>query len=151
MIASEKATDLEIQFRHAADAAINAANPRFGPYIDVVAHPLNLLQLLDEYRRLAALAESGEAAHAELNAWLGYATDLNEQLKQHRALLDRAMAAMKALHEAAWADEATPDFDAVIPGARFAEFVDAHAALLYDIKHARSNPTKPSSNGMETL
>lgn len=50
-----------------------------------------------------------------------------------RPLLARAMATMKTLHEAAKPDEDGPDIDAIIPGADFRVFVDAHAALLHDV------------------
>lgn len=104
---------------------------------------------IDEFRRLDALAELGQAAQADLNACLWHTTALKEQQALLHALIGRAMAAMKALHEAAKPDEATPDIDAVIPGARFAEFVDAHAALLYDVKRALGDSTKSASHGKE--
>ncbi len=33
--------------RRAAEDAIHAANPRFRPFIDAVAHPLNIIALVD--------------------------------------------------------------------------------------------------------
>lgn len=145
MITNADVIQLECQFRLAANAAIRAANPRFGPFVDVVAHPLNMIALLDEFRRLAALAESGAAVNAELNAWREY---MSKAVEHHRDVIGRAMKAMKDLHEAAQPDEDSADINAVIPGARFAEFVDAHAALLYDIKHGpfTGDLTTPSAN-----
>lgn len=53
-----------------------------------------------------------------------------------RSIAKDAMKAMKELHESASPDESTPDIDASIPGASFARFVDAHAALLHRIKQS---------------
>lgn len=36
-----------VLFRRAAEDAIHACNRNYGPFIDVVAHPLNMLKLVD--------------------------------------------------------------------------------------------------------
>ncbi|MCI3877725.1 hypothetical protein [Acinetobacter higginsii] len=36
-----------VLFRRAAEDAIHACNRHYGPFIDVVAHPLNMLKLID--------------------------------------------------------------------------------------------------------
>lgn len=64
-----------------------------------------------------------------------------------RPLLARAMAAMKALHEAAQPDEGGPDIDAIIPGADFRTFVDVHAALLHDVAQLPAAPGTASAPG----
>lgn len=63
-------------------------------------------------------------------------------LDEARDLLAEAMLAMKSLHESAEPDPSTEDMDATIPGGSFAAFVNAHAALLYKIKHSSMAPTK---------
>jgi hypothetical protein len=53
-----------------------------------------------------------------------------------RSLLQRAMQVMKELHESAQPDESQDGVPAVIPGAAFAQFVDAHAELMYAIANS---------------
>ncbi|ENV09525.1 hypothetical protein F966_02183 [Acinetobacter higginsii] len=36
-----------VLFRRAAEDAIHSCNRHYGPFIDVVAHPLNMLKLID--------------------------------------------------------------------------------------------------------
>lgn len=52
-----------VLLRRAAEDAIHAANPRYGPFIDAVANPLKLLALVDmAMRSLAPDADApGEA------------------------------------------------------------------------------------------
>lgn len=59
-----------------------------------------------------------------------------------RLLLDRSMAVMKALHESAQPDESTEGVPCVIQPEPFHAFVDAHADLLYKIKHLGHEPEK---------
>lgn len=60
-----------------------------------------------------------------------------------RRLLETAMQTMKNLQSSVEPDESTPDIDARVPGAAYAVFVDAHAKLLFDIKHAPTGGPPP--------
>lgn len=77
----------------------------------------------------------GEAATiAGLESATGHLSALVDDL---RSLMARAMANMKALHDAAKpADESRGDFDAKVPYDAFVRFVDAHAALLSDLHNS---------------
>lgn len=61
-------------------------------------------------------------------------------------LLDRSMAVMKALHESAEPDESTEGVPCVIQPKPFREFVDAHAELLYAVKHLGNHVVREVPN-----
>jgi hypothetical protein len=75
-----------------------------------------------------------EATIAGLESATGHLSALVDDL---RRLMARAMASMKALHEASKpVNESRGDFDAVIPSDVFRRFVDEHAALLADLHNS---------------
>jgi hypothetical protein len=91
--------------RRAAEDARDAANPHYGPFVDLVAHPLNILALLDMADR-AALAQDQDDAGDPLQgaaSWLSKvitectAADIRDSLmighNRAQRLLDAARAA----------------------------------------------------------
>lgn len=113
-----------------SDAAIDADLP-----------PEWCLQNHEKLRRfaaalLAADAQRGEAVAytAGLESATGHLSALVDDL---RGLMARAMANMKALHNASKpVNESMGDFDAVIPYDVFRRFVNEHAALLADLHNS---------------
>ena len=87
-----------------------------------VSAPAGAVEPLDIVQAAADAASVGHLSHL---------------LDHQSALLDRAMAALKAVESTASpADEADGDFDARIPYEAWATFVDARAALLHDVKQS---------------
>jgi hypothetical protein len=118
-----------------------------GEQLDRIAERAQIAFCLDKYQSFEiAFADmvqeevlrlngvGGEAATiAGLESATGHLSALVDDL---RGLMARAMASMKALHDASQpVDEPRGDFDARVPYDAFRRFVDEHAALLYDLNH----------------
>lgn len=90
-----------------------------------------------------------EAMQAEIAGHESAARHLGRLVDDLRGVVARAMATMKTLHKAAKPDESGPDIDAIVPGADFRRFVDAHARLLHDVKHLPEAPaSKPTTTSL---
>lgn len=88
------------------------------------------------FEQLDAFAERiANPLLAELAGYEASILHLSAMVDEARLLLDRSMAAMKALHESAQPDESIEGVPCVIQPKPFREFVDAHAKLLYEVKH----------------
>ena len=79
------------RLRRAAEDARDACNRHFGPFVDVVAHPLNILALLDmvgqvdQHQRTLANIEAFVACDASAISYLSlgeYRTALLKMLRQ---------------------------------------------------------------------
>jgi len=87
----------------------------------------SLCQARDEARKQRDLCQ---AEIAGLNSAVGY---LSAMVDEQTRLVQKAVKAMKALHETAKPDDG-PDMNAIIPAAAFHVFVDVHAELMFSLK-----------------
>lgn len=104
----------------------------------------SLCQARDEARKQRDLCQ---AEIAGLNSAVGY---LSAMVDEQTRLVQKAVQAMKALHETAKPDDG-PDMNAIIPAAAFHVFVDVHAELMFALKQGpqittQSKPRDPSEN-----
>lgn len=104
----------------------------------------SLCQARDEARKQRDLCQ---AEIAGLNSAVGH---LSAMVDEQTRLVQKAVQAMKALHETAKPDDG-PDMNAIIPAAAFHVFVDVQAELMFALKQGpqittQSKPRDPSEN-----
>ena len=136
------------RMRRLAEDAHDACNRHYGPFVDAMAHPLNVLALLDMAARAAQTANQAPAVpSAQLGALqseiAGHEASnrhLSAMVDELRELLQDAKRAMTELHEAAIPDESSEGVPAIIAPAAFRKFVDAHAILCSCLHQRGHNP-----------
>lgn len=79
-----------VLIKRAAEDAIYAANRHYGPFIDVVAHPLNIISLVDMAQQSSGLSSENynlKARFAQLE-------------KEHAGMLEKLSNAMECIAQA---------------------------------------------------
>lgn len=99
----------------------------------------SLCQERDEARKQRDLCK---VEIAGLNSSVGH---LSAMVDGQTRLVQKAVQAMKALHETAKPDDG-PDMNAIIPAAAFHVFVDVHAELMFALKHGPQIAQPPATD-----
>ncbi|WEI24212.1 hypothetical protein PYR74_10105 [Acinetobacter bereziniae] len=85
----------------AAEDAIHACNRHYGPFVDVVAHPLNII----------ALVEMAQSKQAEINQLQSQINEMAEVglsqesvIKEKDKRIESALSELESLHNKKWAE-----------------------------------------------
>lgn len=116
---SELSNEKLTQIKRAAEDAIQAWNRLYQPFIDVVAHPLNIISLVDMAKKSSGLSSENYTLKARFTQLEKEHADLLERMSRVMKCVDRAKDGFYgAVGEGGDVDSLTNDIDQALRGKR---------------------------------